>query len=118
MNDIDQINKILDEYPRHLHRLILLLGTQALCKATGSNSLEDLVNSKGINPRWFETLAKEIYYNDGFEQHLSGDLFNTLMDIHFFAENIPSEPLKGSIEYYLNLRNQVKEMKKKNGLED
>ncbi|MBP6237156.1 MAG: hypothetical protein KA270_05955 [Saprospiraceae bacterium] len=69
MIDPKQIEKILQDHPRHFRRLVILLGFIELCKSQKKFDFEQIVERYELEPGYFRTLVDEVIKGSSFFEY-------------------------------------------------
>lgn len=81
-----------------------LLGVHHLCKVTNSKSIKALVNSYHIDPEYLRFIIEALSNDSGFENFITEELYETLLDIQLSDDILSNEHVKGSVDYFLQMQ--------------
>lgn len=91
---------ILEKFPRHTRKIIILLGVKSLCKITSCPDLEHIVNKYAIPFRMLEMMVDEMCDDDSFDNLIEGELYEDLLNIQLFYEKSRDNPILDTSSIY------------------
>jgi len=83
----ENVQLILEKYPKHFRQLIILLGVKELCKIDKKDDLEQIVSFYGIDSGYFKMMITEVIQDSTFDQVIEGELYNDLIKLQLWLND-------------------------------